>query len=110
AAARRTDPRWMAHLAAALGDAVSIVNVGAGTGSYEPPGTVLAVEPSIAMIRQRGAAAAPVVQAVAEALPLRTGSADAAMAILTVHHWTDWRRGVAELRRVSARQVVLAFD
>src|SRR5256885_7425367 len=110
AAGRCTDPRWMAPILAALGDARRIVNIGAGTGSYEPPGTALAVEPSVEMIRQRRPGAAPVVQSVAERLPLRDGIADAAMAILTVHHWTDWRRGVAELRRVARRQVVLAFD
>jgi SAM-dependent methyltransferase len=71
---------------------------------------VLAVEPSAEMIRQRRPDAAPVVRAVAERLPVRAGIADAAMAILTVHHWTDWRRGVAELRRIARRQVVLAFD
>jgi SAM-dependent methyltransferase len=110
ASGRRTDPRWTAPILAALGDASRIVNVGAGTGSYEPPGTVLAVEPSSEMIRQRRGDAGPVVQAVAERLPVRDGIADAALAILTVHHWTDWRRGIAELCRVARRQVVLAFD
>lgn len=108
---RRSDPRWMTAILSALGDARSIVDVGAGTGSYEPPGnSVLAVEPSQEMIRQRPANAAPVVRAVAEALPVPGRSFDAAMAILTVHHWTDWRCGLAELRRVAPRQVVLAYD
>jgi SAM-dependent methyltransferase len=108
---RRTDPRWQAAIDAALGSSNTVVNVGAGTGSYEPAGaTVLAVEPSAEMIRQRPAGAAPAVRAVAEALPLRTGAADAVLAVLTVHHWPGWRRGVAELRRVSPLRVVLAYD
>lgn len=108
---RRTDSRWLAAVLAALGDAGSIIDVGAGTGSYEPAGrTVLAVEPSTEMIRQRVPAAAPVVRGVAEALPLRDGAADAVLAVLTVHHWTDWRRGIAELRRVAPHRVVLCYD
>lgn len=105
---RRTDPRWLAPIQAALGSAESVVNVGAGTGNYEPPSVRLAVEPSLAMIRQRPPGAAPAVRAVAERLPVR--HADATLAVLTVHHWTDWRGGLAELRRVSDRQVVLAYD
>ncbi|RZQ60153.1 class I SAM-dependent methyltransferase [Amycolatopsis suaedae] len=108
---RRTDPRWMTAIAAALGEARSVIDVGAGTGSYEPDGrTVLAVEPSGEMIRQRPRHAGPAVRAVAEALPVRDHAADAVLAVLTVHHWTDWRRGLAELRRVAPRQVVLAYD
>ncbi|PRX48574.1 methyltransferase family protein [Prauserella shujinwangii] len=107
---RRTDGRWLAAVEAALSGARSVVNVGAGTGCYEPASTVLAVEPSARMIRQRPDGAAPVVRAVAEALPLRDGAAAAALAVLTVHHWSDWRRGVVELRRVSHRQVVLTYD
>ncbi|MGA6167216.1 methyltransferase domain-containing protein [Amycolatopsis magusensis] len=108
---RRTDPRWMAETVAALGDARSIIDVGAGTGSYEPPDrTVLAVEPSAEMVRQRPAGASPAVRALAEALPVRDRAADAALAVLTVHHWTDWRGGLAELRRIAPRQVVLAYD
>ncbi|MDG6106813.1 methyltransferase domain-containing protein [Dactylosporangium aurantiacum] len=107
ATTRRPDPRIGARVAAALGDASSVVNVGAGAGSYEPPQTVLAVEPSAVMIRQRPARAAPVVQARAEALPLATGAADAVMALLTVHHWADLAAGVAELRRVARRRVVV---
>lgn len=106
---RRTDPRWMSVIQHAIGDAATIVNVGAGTGSYESDRVRLAVEPSVEMISQR-AGRAPVVRAVAERLPLADRVADAATAILTVHHWSDWRRGLAELRRVSTRQVVLAFD
>ncbi|MBK1785224.1 class I SAM-dependent methyltransferase [Prauserella cavernicola] len=108
---RRTDPRWMAAITAALGDAGSVLDVGAGTGSYEPSAsTVLAVEPSRGMLTQRGPYLAPAVRAVAENLPVRDHAVDAAMAVLTVHHWTDWRQGLAELRRVADRQVVLAYD
>lgn len=108
---RRTDPRWLAPLLAALGAAKTVLDVGSGTGSYEPAGrTVFAVEPSAEMIRQRPPGAAPVAQAVAEALPVRGGVFDAALAVLTVHHWTDWRGGLAELRRVAPLQVVLAYD
>ncbi len=108
---RRTDPRWLAPVLDALGAAGSVLDVGSGTGSYEPPARqVVAVEPSAEMIRQRAAGAAPVVRAVAEALPFAAGTFDAALAVLTVHHWPDWRRGLAELRRVARRQVVLAYD
>jgi SAM-dependent methyltransferase len=108
---RRTDPRWLAPLLDALGDAATVLDVGSGTGSYEPPGRrVTAVEPSAEMIRQRRPGAAPVVRAVAEALPFAPGTFDAALAVLTVHHWPGWRRGLAELRRVARRQVVLAYD
>ena len=108
---RRTDPRWMAPILAALGDARTVLDVGSGTGSYQPADrTVIAVEPSAEMIRQRLPGAAPVVQAVAEALPVAGGAFDAALAVLTVHHWGDWRCGLAELRRVAPRQVVLAYD
>lgn len=108
---RRTDARWLRAVVHALGDASSIVDVGAGTGSYEPTGrSVLAVEPSAEMVRQRPPGAAPVVRAVAESLPLRDNTFDAALAVLTVHHWSDWRRGLAELRRVAPLRVVLAYD
>lgn len=107
AATRRPDPRIGALIRAALGDARSVVNIGAGTGSYEPPTTVLAVEPSPVMLAQRPPGAAPAVRARAEHLPLATGSVDAAMALLTVHHWTDLAAGVAELRRVARRRVVV---
>lgn len=104
---RRADPRIAAVIHEALGDAASVANIGAGTGSYEPPRTVVAVEPSRVMIRQRPAAAAPVVQAAAEALPIATGAVDAAMAVLTVHHWADLAAGVSEMRRVARRRVVV---
>ncbi|MFJ5778972.1 class I SAM-dependent methyltransferase [Streptomyces sp. NPDC093094] len=104
---RRPDPRIAAQIHAALGDAADVVDVGAGSGSYEPRGTVLAVEPSRVMIGQRQPGAAPAVQGVAERLPLRDDAADACMALLTVHHWTDLAAGVAELRRVARRRVVV---
>lgn len=109
---RRPDPRIAAAIDAALGPARTVVNVGAGTGSYEPADRlVTAVEPSAAMIRQRPPGAAPVVQAAAEALPFADQSFDAAMAILTIHHWHDPARGCAELRRVARGPVVLlSFD
>lgn len=112
AAIRRPDPRIAALIEAALGDAESVVNVGAGAGSYEPAGReVTAVEPSAAMIRQRAPGAAPVVQASAEALPFQDDSFDAAMAVLTVHHWSDPLRGLAEMRRVARGPVVvLTFE
>jgi ubiquinone/menaquinone biosynthesis C-methylase UbiE len=87
------------------------VNVGAGAGSYEPRDRdVVAVEPSEAMIAQRPAGAARVVQAHAEALPFADASFDAAMAVLTDHHWPDRCAGLRELRRVARRAVVLTFD
>jgi len=108
---RRTDPRVAEQIYRALGDAQRVVNVGAGTGSYEPPGrAVVAVEPSPTMFRQRPPGAAPVVRAAAELLPFADQSFDAALAIFTVHHWTDIRAGLGELRRVAARQVVLSYD
>jgi SAM-dependent methyltransferase len=108
---RRTDPRIMAQVDAALGDAVTVVNVGAGTGSYEPAGrAVVAVEPSPTMIRQRRPAGPPVVRAYAESLPFPDATFDAALAIFTVHHWRDARRGLHELARVARRQVILSYD
>jgi SAM-dependent methyltransferase len=107
-ATRATDPRIAARIWAALGDAGTVVNVGAGTGSYEPPDrAVTAVEPSAVMLAQRPPGAAPAVQAGAEALPFADGSFDAAMAVLTLHHWEDWRAGCAELRRVARERVVV---
>jgi SAM-dependent methyltransferase len=107
---RRPDPRIAAAISAALGDADTVVNVGAGTGSYEPSVGVVAVEPSAVMLDQRPTAAAPAVQAVAEALPFADGSFDAALAVLTLHHWADPRCGLDEMERVSARQVVFTWD
>jgi SAM-dependent methyltransferase len=108
AAMRRPEPRIAEAIEAALGDAQTVVNIGAGTGSYEPAGrTMLAIEPSDMMIRQRSAHAAPCIRATAEALPLGANAVDAAMAILTVHHWTDPERGLAEMRRVARKRVIL---
>lgn len=107
---RRPDPRIDAAIRVALGGARSVVNVGAGAGSYEPPETVIAVEPSEVMIAQRPAGVAPAVQATAEAIPLGDGAVDAALAVLTIHHWPDLARGFAEMRRVARRIVVLTWD
>jgi SAM-dependent methyltransferase len=107
---RREDPHIAARLAAALGDARSVVNVGAGTGSYEPADReVIAIEPSAVMIAQRRA---PAIQASAAALPLADHAADAALAVLTIHHWDDeLEAGLAELRRVARGPVVvLTYD
>ena len=105
---RRPDPRIAAAIDDALGDAVTVVNVGAGAGAYEPPGRkVVAVEPSLVMISQRPRDAAPAVVASAEELPLADGSVDAAMAILTDHHWADRARGLREMRRVARRRAVV---
>lgn len=107
---RVPDRRIGRHLVTALGAARSVVNVGAGTGSYEPDLDVVAVEPSAVMVAQRPAGSAPVVRALAEALPFAAGSFDAALAVLTTHHWADPRAGLAELVRVADRQVVLTWD
>lgn len=109
---RRADPRIAARIHSALGDARRVVNVGAGAGNYEPADReVIAVEPSAEMIRQRPEGAAPVIQGSAEALPFADNSFDAAMASLTVHHWIDKAKGLAEMRRVSRGPIVLfTFD
>lgn len=105
---RRADPRIAAAVRRALGDARSIVNVGAGAGAYEPDDReVVAVEPSATMLAQRPPGSAPAVQAEAEALPFEDGAFDAAMAILSDHHWRDRRQGLRELRRVASDRVVL---
>ena len=105
---RQPDPRLATDIHDALGDAESIVNVGAGTGSYEPRDRPLvAVEPSIAMIRQRSRSAAPAVRACAEELPFADGAFGASLAVLTIHHWSNWRAGLHEMVRVSRRRVVL---
>jgi SAM-dependent methyltransferase len=109
---RREDARLAARIRAALGDARTVLNVGAGAGSYEPPDLeVTAVEPSAVMRAQRPAGAAPVVDGRAEELPFADDSFDAAMSVLSIQHWGDPRRGLAELRRVARRRVVLfAWD
>jgi len=112
AATRRTDPRIQEAVDAALGDARTVVNVGAGAGAYEPQDRrVLAVEPSAVMLRQRPRDAAPAVQAAAEALPMVDGAVDAALTVLSLHHWADQEAGLRELRRVARdRVVVLTWD
>jgi len=110
-ATRRTEPRIAAQVWAALGDARTVLNVGAGTGSYEPPDReVTAVEPSAVMRAQRPAGAAPCLAATAESLPFEDQSFDAAMAFATVHHWQDPIAGLLEMRRVARRVVVLTCD
>jgi SAM-dependent methyltransferase len=109
---RRSDPRVEARVHAALGEAETVVNVGAGTGSYEPRDRwVLAIEPSATMRAQRPPGAAPAIAARAEALPLDDDSVDAAMACVTIHHWQPPEAGLAEMRRVARGPVVvLTFD
>jgi len=109
---RRGDPRIAARIHAALGGARTVVNVGAGTGSYEPEDRwVLAVEPSATMRAQRPPGAAPVLDARAEALPFDDDAFDAAMACVTIHHWEPPQAGLRELRRVARGPVVVfTFD
>jgi SAM-dependent methyltransferase len=109
---RSTDPALATRIWAALGDARTVLNVGAGTGSYEPPDRwVLAVEPSEVMIAQRPHDAAPVIQVSVEELPLADRSVDAAMAILTLHHWRSVETGLRELMRVVRdRLVIVTMD
>jgi SAM-dependent methyltransferase len=104
---RRPDPRIGAVIDRALHGVRLVANIGAGTGAYEPSHTVVAVEPSRVMINQRSPAAAPAVQAAAECLPIGTDAVDAAMAVLTVHHWTDLAAGVSEMLRIARRRVVI---
>jgi hypothetical protein len=105
---RGTDPRLARHIWGALRDARTVVNVGAGSGSYEPPDReVTAVEPSETMIAKR---VTPAVKASAEALPFEDGAFDAAMAVLSDHHWRDWRAGYREMQRVARRVVVFTYD
>jgi SAM-dependent methyltransferase len=108
---RRTEPRIAATIWTALGDAGTVLNVGAGTGSYEPSDRdVIAVEPSALMRAQRPAGAAPCVAAAAENLPFLDQSFDAAMAVATIHHWQDPIAGLREMRRVARRVVVFTCD
>jgi SAM-dependent methyltransferase len=109
--ARRTEPRIAEQIWRALGDAESVLNVGAGTGSYEPSDRkVLAVEPSRVMRAQRPPEAAPCIDAPAEALPFDDQSFDAAMAVLSDHHWSDPIAGLREMRRVARRVIVFQWD
>jgi hypothetical protein len=108
---RRTEPQIAEQVWAALGDAQTVLNVGAGTGSYEPPGRdVTAVEPSAVMRAQRPAGAAPCVAATAESLPFEDQSFDAAMAFATIDHWQDPIAGLREMRRVARRVVAFTWD
>ncbi|WP_204801095.1 class I SAM-dependent methyltransferase [Mycobacterium riyadhense] len=108
AAYRRPDPRISAAVHAALGDAQTVVNVGAGAGSYEPVDRpVIPVDPSRVMALQRARTRPPAVLGVAENLPLADGAVDAAMAVMTINHWADVERGLAELVRVASKRVVL---
>jgi SAM-dependent methyltransferase len=109
---RRPDPRIAARIDAALGDSRTVLNIGAGTGSYEPTDRwVLAVEPSATMRAQRPAGAAPVIDARAEAVPFDDDAVDAAMACVTIHHWEPAEAGLREMRRVARGPVVVfTFD
>jgi SAM-dependent methyltransferase len=105
---RRADPRIAQAICEALGDARTVVNVGAGTGNYEPTDRpVIAVEPARAMLAQRQARHVPAIQAVAEALPFSDLAFDSALATFTLHHWSDLIAGLRELRRVAHRQVIV---
>jgi SAM-dependent methyltransferase len=108
AAHRRADPRLAARIDAALGSARTVLNVGAGSGSYEPVrARVVAAEPSAQMVGQRSARAAPAVQASAERLPFADGAFDACLAVLTVHHWAAAEEGLREMRRVARQRIVI---
>jgi len=108
---RQPDPRIAAQIDRALGDADTVLDVGAGTGSYEPGDRrVVAAEPSKVMISQRPTGSAPAVRSVAESLPFESGSFDAVLAILTLHHWRSPRIGLREMARVGRRVVILHFE
>ena len=109
---RQPDPRIAQRIEAALGDAQTVLNVGAGAGSYEPAGRqITAIEPSAEMIQQRSASNATVIRGSAEDLPFDDKSFDASMAVLTIHHWSDQERGVMEMRRVTRDKIVfLTYD
>lgn len=109
---RKPDPRIAKAIEQALGDAKLVLNVGAGTGSYEPADRqLIAVEPSLEMIRKRSPTAARAIQAFADELPFEDGTFEASMAVLTVHHWPDKAAGLLEMRRVTrGRIVLLTFD
>jgi SAM-dependent methyltransferase len=107
-ATRAADPWIAGAIRAALGDARSVLNVGAGAGAYEPSDLeVLAVEPSAAMIAQRPPGSAPALRGSAESLPVADRSFDAALAVNTVHHWDDLAAGLRELRRVARKRIVI---
>lgn len=109
-AKRVPEPTWVVQIDAALGDSESVLNVGAGSGNYEPTRrSVVALEPSAAMLGQR-ASSHPVVQGAAEHLPFPSDAFDAAMGTFTVHHWVDRAAGLEELRRVSKRQILVVYE
>jgi len=111
ASVRRPDARWVAQIHHALDGHLMLVNVGAGAGSYEPSFmSVVGVDPAQTMIRQRSSSAAPVVCGVVEQLPFPDGAFDVALAVFTVHHWSDPGAGLAEMRRVARKQVVVTWD
>lgn len=108
---RKPDPRIQAAIDEEIGHARTILNVGSGAGSYEPrEREVTAVEPSSTMIAQRPINSAPVIQAKAEELPFGDKEFDLAMATLTIHHWEDLEKGLAEMKRVSRRQLIFTWD
>lgn len=107
---RQPDPRIREAIWAAIGDAKSVVNVGAGAGSYEPPQTLLAVEPSMVMIAQRPPELAPAAVTTAERIPLPDKSVDVALCSLTIHHWPDFDAGLREIRRVARKIVIFTWD
>lgn len=105
---RKPDPRIMRRICAALGTCRSILNVGAGTGSYEPTDRfVVAIEPSVEMLNQRQSSAAIAIRGSADRLPIRDSSLEAGLAILTLHHWPDWRKGLRDMLRVSRNRIVI---
>src|SRR5688500_3215256 len=112
AAYRMPDTRIEQYISTALGTSQSVVNVGAGTGSYEPLHCdVVAVELSRQMIAQRPVGAPPVVQGRVELLPFSDAAFDASLAVLTLQHWQDWKRGVSEMMRVAKHNIaILTWD
>lgn len=108
---RRPDPRWAAAIRASLGGARTVLNLGAGSGAYEPDGVrLIAIEPSREMRAQRGAGSAPCIAGQVESLPFDDQSFDVVMAVLTVHHWADLDTGIRELLRVAHRFAVVSYD
>lgn len=109
---RQTDPVIASLIHSALGDAKTVINIGAGTGSYEPADRILtAVEPSDIMRAQRGPQKVPAIAAFAEDLPFEDNSFDASMALLTIHHWPDLNKGLLEMKRVTKNtMVIMTFD
>ena len=110
-ALRRPDPRIHAVISGQLQGVSTLLNVGAGNGSYEPEKLpVITIEPSARMISQRQDRS-QVVQARAEALPFSDNSFDAATAVLTIHHWHNIEKGLEEcIRVIRKRLVILTWD